>query len=62
MGVVVTVQVEKSFLIIGLNGNSKDVTRFVWLKDLQKSSTFTDSNGVLFSLVSSPFILNADIK
>lgn len=62
-----TADVEKAFLQVGLQEPDRDVTRFLWLKNLNEPAT--ESNllhlrftRVPFGIISSPFMLNATIK
>lgn len=63
----IVADVEKAFLQLGLQDLDRDVTRFLWLKDINCEA---NSDNVLhlrfcrvpFGVISSPFLLNAAIR
>ena len=63
-----TADIEKAFLQIELNTQDRDATRFVWLKDVDKSTNNPDNLvvyrfcRVLFGAAPSPYLLNATIQ
>ena len=63
-----TADIEKAFLQIELNTQDRDATRFLWLKDVDKSAINPDNLvvyrfcRVLFGAASSPYLLNATIQ
>ena len=65
--VAVCSDIEKAFLQLGLNVADRDVTRFLWLRDITQPAT-TDNVitfrfcRVPFGIVSSPFLLAATIR
>ena len=66
--VAFTADIEKAFLQIELNNQDRDATRFLWLKDTNKSVNSADNLEayrfcrVLFGAAPSPFLLNATIR
>lgn len=59
--------VEKAFLQVALQEDDRDVTRFLWIKDINRDAT--DDNilclrfrRVAFGIVASPFLLQATIR
>ena len=63
----VVANIEKSFHHVGLKETDRDVTRFLWLKDVSKP--ITDENleilpftKIPFGVISSPFILVSTIR
>ena len=66
--VAFTADIEKAFLQIELNNQDRDTTRFLWLKDTNKSVNSADNLEayrfchVLFGAAPSPFLLNATIR
>lgn len=63
-----TADIEKAFLQIELNTRERDATRFLWLKDVDKSANNPDNLvvyrfcRVLFGAAPSPYLLNATIQ
>ena len=63
-----TADIEKAFLQIELNIQDRDATRFLWLKDVDKSANNPDNLvvyrfcRVLFRAAPSPYLLNATIQ
>ena len=63
-----TADIEKAFIQIELNTQDRDATRFLWLKDVDKSANNPDNLvvhrfcRVLFGAALSPYLLNATIQ
>ena len=63
-----TADIEKAFLQIELSTQDRDATRFLWLKDVDKSANNPDNLvvyrfcHVLFGAAPSPYLLNATIQ
>jgi len=56
--------IEKSFLMVGMTEEDRDVLRFLWVDDIVKSSpeiVVLRFTRVVFRVSSSPFLLNATI-
>lgn len=63
----ITADVEKAFLQVGLQEHDRDVTRFLWVKNVNEEPS--EDNllhyrfcRVPFGIISSPFLLNATIR
>ena len=63
-----TAEIEKAFLQIELNTEDRDATRFLWLKDVNRSANDPDNLinyrfcRVLFGAAPSPYLLNVTIQ
>ena len=63
--VALTADIEKAFLKISVAERDRDVLRFLWVDDLAKDPPdvrILRFTGVVFGVLSSPFLLNATIK
>lgn len=63
----ISADVEKAFLQIGLQTEDRNVTRFLWLKDIKRPLSVDNLLHlrfcrVPFGIIASPFILNATIR
>ena len=66
--IVILADIEKAFLQLGIQSGDRDVTRFLWFKDIATLEV-SDSNVIMFrfcrvpfGLICSPFLLAATIK
>ncbi|MFH4984757.1 hypothetical protein AB6A40_011466, partial [Gnathostoma spinigerum] len=65
--ILITADVEKTFLQLGLHTDQRDAVRFIWVRDVKLAA---ESNNlrifrfarVPFGVISSPFLLNATIR
>ena len=63
--VALTGDVEKAFLMVGMTEEDRDVLRFLWVDDIEKTSpeiVVLRFTRVAFGVSSSPFLLNATMK
>lgn len=63
--VALTGDVEKAFLMVGITEEDRDVLRFLWVDDIEKTSpesVVLRFARVVFGVCSSPFLLNATMK
>uniref|UniRef100_A0A915B870 CCHC-type domain-containing protein n=1 Tax=Parascaris univalens TaxID=6257 RepID=A0A915B870_PARUN len=65
--ILITADVEKAFLQIGLHHDQRDAVRFIWVKDVTAPVSSTNLRvfrftRVPFGVISSPFLLNATIQ
>lgn len=65
--VVVCCDIEKAFHTIGLQPDQRDITRFLWVKDINKPPSIENLKimrfkRLIFGAIAAPFMLNATIK
>ena len=65
--IALTADTEKAFLQVGLNEADRDVTRFLWVKDIKKPVVDTNLQvyrftRIPFGIISSPSLLGSTVK
>ena len=65
--IALTADIEKAFLQVGLNEAVRDVTRFLWVKDIKKPVLDTNLHvyrftRIPFGIISSPSLLGSTVK
>ena len=63
--IAVIADIEKAFLMIGVNERDRDALRFLWVKDANESEPVIQPlrfKRVMFGVSSSPFLLNSTIR